>query len=58
MSFRVVAANHDASIALIERTYSRHISDVSDTLVRRTLVDMAAGPVNNGNVVSTATTER
>jgi integrase len=39
---RVVAANHDTSVTMIEKTYSRYISDHSDTLIRRTLLDRAA----------------
>ena len=38
---RIVAVLHDTSVAMIERTYSRHISDVSDTLARRALLDIA-----------------
>jgi integrase len=37
---RLVAALHDTSIAMIERTYSRHITDHSDTLARRALLDV------------------
>jgi integrase len=37
---RVTAAHHDTSIRMIERTYSRHISDHSETLVRRALLDV------------------
>jgi hypothetical protein len=36
---RIVAANHDTSVAMIERTYSAFISDHSDAVVRRTLLD-------------------
>ena len=36
---RVVAAHHDTSIRMIERTYSKHISDHSESLVRRALLD-------------------
>jgi integrase len=36
---RIVAVNHDTSVAMIERTYSAFISDHSDTVVRRTLLD-------------------
>jgi integrase len=38
---RVVAANHDTSVAMLERTYSRHITDHSDQLTRVTLLDLA-----------------
>lgn len=34
---RVVASLHDTSVAQIEKTYSRYISDHSDALVRRAL---------------------
>jgi integrase len=46
---RVVAANHDTSVAMIERTYSRYISDHADTLARGALLDTSA-PVG-GDVV-------
>ena len=32
---RVVAVNHDTSIAMLEKTYSRYIGDYSDVPVRR-----------------------
>jgi integrase len=38
---RVVAVNHDTSIAMLERTYSRHIGDHSDALARLALLDIA-----------------
>lgn len=37
---RVVAAGHDTSVAMLERTYSRHIGDHSDGLVRRALIEV------------------
>jgi hypothetical protein len=46
---RVVAVNHDTSIAMLERTYSRYIGDHSDALARRALLDTTF-PTNN-NVV-------
>jgi integrase len=36
---RVVAVNHDTSIAMLERTYSRFIGDHSDALARAALLD-------------------
>ena len=36
---RVVAVNHDTSVAMIERTYSRYIGDHSDQLARGALLD-------------------
>ena len=40
---RVVAAAHDTSVPMLEKTYSRHIvGDPSDALIRRSLLDMAA----------------
>jgi hypothetical protein len=36
---RVVASLHDTSVAMIERTYSKFITDHSDALSRRTLLD-------------------
>jgi integrase len=44
---RVVAVNHDTSVAMLERTYSRHIGDHSDVLARRALLDTATAPNNN-----------
>jgi hypothetical protein len=46
---RVVAVNHDTSITMIERTYSRHIGDHADALARVALLDIAKAP--EGNVV-------
>ena len=46
---RLVGALHDTSVQMIERTYSRYISDHSDTLARRALLDLAAPA--DGNVV-------
>jgi integrase len=37
---RVVAVLHDTSVAMIERTYSRHIGDHSDQVARRALLDL------------------
>jgi integrase len=49
---RVVAAMHDTSVKMIERTYSRHIAEHTDALARRALLD-AAAPAP-GNVVALA----
>jgi integrase len=46
---RVVAVNHDTSVVMIERTYSRHISDHADALARAALLDTM--PAMAGNVV-------
>ena len=46
---RVVAVNHDTSIAMLERTYSRYIGDHSDALARTGLLDITESGV--GNVV-------
>jgi integrase len=37
---RVVAVNHDTSLAMIERTYSAHIGDHADALTRAALLDV------------------
>ena len=42
---RVVAVNHDTSIAMLERTYSRHIGDHADALARGALLDI--GPAGD-----------
>lgn len=44
---RVVAVNHDTSIAMLERTYSRYIGDHSDALARGALFDIADPIVAN-----------
>jgi integrase len=49
---RVVAVNHDTSVAMLERTYSKFIGDHSDTLTRRALLDLAEPA--DGNVISIA----
>jgi integrase len=46
---RIVAVNHDTSIAMLERTYSRHIGDHADALARSALLDTTAAAA--GNVV-------
>jgi len=46
---RVVAVNHDTSVTMIERTYSRHIGDHADALARVALLDISE-PIA-GNVV-------
>lgn len=48
---RVVAAHHDTSIVMLERTYSKFIGEHSDALTRRALLDLGKrAPA--GNVVS------
>jgi integrase len=49
---RVVAVNHDTSVVMIERTYSRYIGDHADALARKALLDLVAAP--DGNVVPIA----
>lgn len=39
---RVVAVNHDTSVAMIEKNYSAYIADHSDVVSRRALLDTAA----------------
>jgi integrase len=39
---RLVASAHDTSVAMIERTYSRYISNYADSLMRGTLLDFGA----------------
>jgi integrase len=46
---RVVAVNHDTSVRMIEKTYSRHIGDHTDALVRKALLDIDESA--NGAVV-------
>jgi hypothetical protein len=44
---RVVAALHDTSVPMLERTYSQHILDHSDTVARHALLDTAQPAVAN-----------
>jgi hypothetical protein len=44
---RVVAAQHDTSVPMLERSYSQHILDHSDTVARRGLLDTAQPAVDN-----------
>ncbi len=37
---RIVAAGHDTSVAMIERNYSRYITDHADALVRGAMLDL------------------
>jgi integrase len=46
---RIIAASHDTSVAMIERTYSRFIGDHSDALARAALLDTTEP--DNGNIV-------
>jgi len=46
---RIVAAHHDTSVAMLEKTYSRYIANHSDALVRGTLLQVS--PPVAGNVV-------
>jgi integrase len=43
---RVVATLHDTSVVMIERTYSKFISDHSDALSRRALLDTTRAGIN------------
>jgi integrase len=38
---RIVAAGHDTSVTMIERNYSRYITDHADALVRGAMLDLA-----------------
>jgi integrase len=44
---RVVAAHHDTSIAMLEKTYSRFIGEHSDVLVRAALLDLEQPPAGD-----------
>lgn len=48
---RVVATNHDTSVGQIESTYSRYISDHSDSVARGALLDLDAPAAPAANVV-------
>jgi integrase len=49
---RVVAANHNTSVLMIERTYSKHIGDHSDEVTRAALLDHE--PPQADNVIALA----
>ncbi len=52
---RVVAVNHDTSVAMIERTYSKYIGDHADALSRAALLDTTpATAVDNVLPITTA----
>jgi hypothetical protein len=42
---RVVAAQHDTSVEMVEATYSKHITDHSDEMTRRAMLDIDKGKV-------------
>jgi integrase len=44
---RVIAVNHDTSVAMLERTYSRYIGDHADELARRALLNTSAPQTND-----------
>jgi integrase len=44
---RLVAAHHDTSVAMIERTYGKYITDHGDALTRRALLDPATPSAEN-----------
>jgi hypothetical protein len=41
---RVVAAGHDTSVAMLEKTYRAFILDHSDSVSRRALLDLSVQP--------------
>ena len=47
---RVVAVNHDTSVGMLEKTYSRDIGDHADVLSRRALLDLSEPP--DANVIA------
>jgi integrase len=47
---RIIAASHDTSVMMIERTYSRFIGDHTDALARAALLDTTEP--DNGNIVT------
>lgn len=46
---RIIAVNHDTSVAKIETNYSRDIGDHADALARKGVLDISGPP--SGNVV-------
>jgi hypothetical protein len=51
---RVVAVDHETSVVMIERAYSRHMGDHADALARVALLDISVGP--GGDVALAAAT--
>src|SRR5262245_64325006 len=49
---RIVATLHDTSVVMIERTYSKHISEHSDEVARRALVQVEPPTTPGGKVVA------
>jgi integrase len=43
---RIIAASHDTSVAMIERTYSKHVANHSDELLRKVMLDVDQGKVS------------
>jgi len=54
LPMRVIAVNHDTSVAMLERTYSRYIADHADALARRALLDTSATQTDNMGYGSTS----
>jgi integrase len=52
---RVVAVNHDTSIAMLERTYSRYIGDHADALARGALLDTSEPAVDDNPIRNAVT---
>jgi integrase len=50
---RVVAVNHDTSVTILERTYSRHIADPADSVVRKAVLDISR-PLSENQVRQSA----
>ena len=51
---RIVAATHDTSVRMIERTYSKHITEHADDISRKALLQLpAADPRVIGTTVKT-----
>jgi len=49
---RVVAAGHDTSVAMIEKNYSRFISDHADAMTRRAMLDVSEDKPAGANVTA------
>jgi len=47
---RIVAAQHDTSVPMLEKTYSAHITDHSDAVARRALLDTQPSGANVVNL--------
>ena len=49
---QTVASFHDTSVAMIEKHYAKHIVDVSEEMIRATLLEFDDASATQSNVVA------